>query len=50
MATIKIIANQEAEFHLLTWKLPLQQSSYHSNFLWNGAKILNILIYDELMI
>ena len=37
MATSGIIANQEAEFQLLSWKLPFYKSCYHNKFLWNGV-------------
>ena len=37
MATSSIIANQEAEFQLLSWKLPFYKSCYHNKFLWNGV-------------
>ena len=41
MAFFNIIANHEAEFLLLSWKLPSQQNCYHNNFLWNWAFLLS---------
>ena len=42
-ATSNIVANQEAEFQLLSWKLPSLQSNYQSNFWWNGAQKFDLL-------